>query len=139
MVAADEREGGARALLNLGHTFGHAMETHTGYGPWLHGEAVGAGMVLAADLSARLDLLPWADAVRIKSLVASAGLPVTGPEGMTQEAYLDLMALDKKVIDGRLRLVLLSALGAGVVRDDVPLTALRETLERGPALCQSPT
>ena len=139
VVAADEREGGARALLNLGHTFGHAMETHTGYGPWLHGEAVGAGMVLAADLSARLDLLPWADAVRIKSLVASAGLPVTGPEGMTQEAYLDLMALDKKVIDGRLRLVLLSALGAGVVRDDVPLTALRKTLERGPALCQSPT
>ena len=139
VVAADEREGGARALLNLGHTFGHAMETHTGYGPWLHGEAVGAGMVLAADLSARLDLMPWADAARVKSLVASAGLPVTGPEGMTQEAYLDLMALDKKVIDGRLRLVLLSALGAGVVRDDVPLTALRETLERGPALCQSPT
>jgi len=72
-------------------------------------------------------------------VVAAAGLPVMGPEGMAPEAYLDLMALDKKVIDGRLRLVLLSALGTGVVRDDVPLVALRETLERGPALCQSPT
>ena len=121
-------------MLETHHALSPPVDTHTGYGPWLHGEAVGAGMVLAADLSARLGLVPWADAARIKSLVAAAGLPVVGPEGMTPEAYLDLMALDKKVIEGRLRLVLLSALGAGVVRDDVPLAALRETLDRGPAL-----
>lgn len=138
VVAADEREGGARALLNFGHTFGHAIETHTGYGPWLHGEAVGAGMVLAADLSARLGMLSWEAAARLKALVAAAGLPVAPPSEMTPDRFLELMALDKKVLDGRLRLILLTALGQGVIKEGVPLASLQETLARGASLCQSP-
>ena len=101
VVAADEREGGVRALLNLGHTFGHAIESHCGYGNWLHGEAVGAGIMLAARLSKLEGGLSDDQVLRIELLLERAGLPTRGPEAMKTEDYLDLMALDKKVQDGK--------------------------------------
>jgi 3-dehydroquinate synthase len=128
VVAADERESGQRALLNLGHTFGHAIETGAGYGNWLHGEAVGAGMCMAADLSARLGWLDRADLARIRRVIGSARLPMAPPPGLSPERFLELMAVDKKVLDGRLRLVLLRGIGAACVTDDFAPTALRATL-----------
>jgi 3-dehydroquinate synthase len=136
VVAEDEREGGVRAILNFGHTFGHAIETHTGYTSWLHGEAVGAGMVLAADLSARTGRIGWAEASRIRALVAAAGLPCLPPEDLGVETFLGHMAVDKKVVDGRLRLILLEALGHAVVTEDVDEASLRRTLIAGDALCR---
>lgn len=128
IVAQDEREHGLRAILNLGHTFGHAIETATGYGEWLHGEAVAAGMVLAADLSTRLGWLPAADRDRAVRLLERFGLPVAGPRiGATQAR--ELMGMDKKVLGGRLRLVLLRSLGAAEVVADYDADALREVLE----------
>ena len=118
VVAADERESGQRALLNLGHTFGHAIETGLGYGAWLHGEAVGAGMALAARLSARLGWLDAAAVTRIDALLERAGLPAAPPDGLAGERALELMAVDKKVQDGRLRLVLLKGIGEAVVTAD---------------------
>ena len=118
VVAADEREGGVRAILNLGHTFGHAIEAHQGYGNWLHGEAVGAGMVMALDLSAALGWLSSADRQRGVELIAAAGLPVAPPQGMLADDFRRLMAVDKKVLDGQLRLVLLQQLGQAVVTAD---------------------
>jgi 3-dehydroquinate synthase len=115
VVIADETEQGERALLNLGHTFGHAIETGMGYGEWLHGEAVAAGTMMAAELSARLGWLPSASVARIESLFLAAGLPVRGPAGLSPERYLELMAHDKKVVDGALRLVLLKGIGEAVV------------------------
>lgn len=129
IVAADEREAGQRALLNLGHTFGHAIETHAGYGKWLHGEAVGAGMVMAAELSARLGWLNNADVQRVRKLISAAKLPAEPPTGMTSTEFLRLMARDKKVMDGELRLVLLEALGKAVITGDYAESALHETLE----------
>ena len=129
VVAADEQEQGIRALLNLGHTFGHAIETGMGYGQWLHGEAVAAGMYMAADLSARLGWIDRADVERVEALLARAKLPVRGPEALTTERMLALMAVDKKVVEGQIRLVLLKALGQAVVTDEFPVAALRETLE----------
>lgn len=129
IVAADEREGGARALLNLGHTFAHAIETHTGYGEWLHGEAVATGLCMAADLSARLGWLPQRDAVRTTALIQRAGLPTAVPSGMTPAVFLDLMGHDKKVQAGKLRLVLLKALGQAVVTADFDPQALQSTLD----------
>lgn len=128
IVAVDEREGGIRALLNLGHTFGHAIETGMGYGTWLHGEAVAAGMVLAADLSARLGWLGPGQVERVIQLLQRAHLPVRPPPELDSEAFLRLMAVDKKVQDGRLRLVLLRDLGDGVVVDQVDAALLRATL-----------
>lgn len=128
IVAEDEREHGVRALLNLGHTFGHAIETGMGYGVWLHGEAVAAGMVMAADLSARLGWLDEAGVDLIRRLIAAAGLPIAPPTALTPERFLELMAVDKKVRGGRLRLVLLKAIGQGVVVDDVPAEMLMATL-----------
>lgn len=128
IVAEDEREAGKRALLNLGHTFGHAIETTMGYGEWLHGEAVGTGMVLAAEMSARLGWLSKADAQRATQLVAAANLPVAPPKDMTMKQFLDVMAVDKKVIDGSLRLVLLRSLGNAVVTSDFDSSKLIETL-----------
>lgn len=125
VVAADEREGGVRAILNLGHTFGHAIETAQGYGTWLHGEAVAAGMVMAADLSARLGWLPASAVDNLRALLERAGLPVAPPPGMAVGQFLDLMAVDKKVQDGQLRLVLLRAIGTAVVTADVPLDILK--------------
>lgn len=116
IVARDERESGERALLNLGHTFGHAIETGMGYGEWLHGEAVAAGTMMAAALSARLGWLSAEDVKRIERLFVRAGLPVHGP-ALPSERYLELMRHDKKVEDGRLRLVLLRGLGNAVVSE----------------------
>jgi 3-dehydroquinate synthase len=128
IVAADERETGERALLNLGHTFGHAIETGMGYGVWLHGEAVATGMVLAADLSARLGWLNPAQVERVRVLLTRAGLPLTPPPELTPDDFLRLMAVDKKVQDGRLRLVLLRDLGQGVIAESVDARQLRATL-----------
>ena len=134
VVARDEREGGVRATLNLGHTFGHAIETHAGYGHWLHGEAVGTGMLMAGDLSARLGWIDRREQDRLFALVRQAGLPEAPPRGMTPDRFMELMAVDKKNIDGSLRLVLLQALGKAVVTSDFDRSCLQETLT---AFCQS--
>lgn len=130
VVAADEREGGVRAILNLGHTFGHAIEAHQGYGSWLHGEAVGAGMVMALDMSAELGWLSGRDRQRGVDLIAAAGLPVTPPQGMRTEDFRRLMSVDKKVLDGQLRLVLLQQLGEAVVTGAFDGAALDAVLTR---------
>lgn len=118
VVARDETERGDRALLNLGHTFGHAIETHLGYGNWLHGEAVAAGMMMAAVFSAKLQDLSTSDVARLEQLLARANLPTQSPDGMTAEDYLPLMMRDKKVLAGKLRLVLLKQLGQAYVAAD---------------------
>ncbi|MDH3309397.1 MAG: 3-dehydroquinate synthase [Gammaproteobacteria bacterium] len=128
VVAADERESGVRATLNLGHTFGHAIETGLGYGEWLHGEAIAAGMAMATDLSRRLGWLPGADVTRIEKLIRRARLPVRAPGALSPGRFLELMAVDKKVQDGRLRLVLLKRLGEAVVTDEFPRVELEKTL-----------
>ena len=133
VVAADERESGQRALLNLGHTFGHAIEAAMGYGTWLHGEAVAAGMCMAAELSARLGWLTEADRARIERLVTQAGLPTRAPAELEAERLQGLMAVDKKVQDGGLRLVLLKAIGDARVTGDFDPAALAATLESGRA------
>ncbi len=115
VVELDEREGGLRAILNLGHTFGHAIENYEGYGAWLHGEAVGAGMMMAAELSCLEGWIKEDDKLRIRTLLEKSGLPIYGPEGMIAEEYKRLMAVDKKVMDGSLRLVLLKSIGEAVV------------------------
>lgn len=129
VVAGDEHEKGQRALLNLGHTFGHAIETGMGYGKWLHGEAVAAGTVMAADLSARLGWITTDDVSRIESILKRANLPVMGPKDLSVDQMLDLMAVDKKVQDGKIRLVLLKSVGHAVVTDDFDITPLKETLD----------
>jgi 3-dehydroquinate synthase len=128
VVSADEREGGIRAILNLGHTFGHAVETAQGYGQWLHGEAVAVGMVLALELSARRGLIPAAEVAGLRELLLESGLPVETPANMTPDVFLELMARDKKVVNGRLRLVLLEAVGKACVIDDVQEQELIELL-----------
>lgn len=120
VVAADERESGVRALLNLGHTFGHAIEAEMGYGNWLHGEAVAAGMVMAARTAQRLGQFNEQDVSRIIHLLTRAGLPVTGPKSMTSDAWLPHMMRDKKVLGGELRLVIPLAIGKSEVRRGVP-------------------
>jgi 3-dehydroquinate synthase len=127
VVAADERESGIRALLNLGHTFGHAIEAGMGYGVWLHGEAVGAGMVMAAELSRRMGLISEADVERSRALVRRAGLPDTAPD-LGVEKYFECMSVDKKVEAGKIRFVLLRRIGEAFVTGDVPEAALRATL-----------
>jgi len=129
IVAADERESGRRALLNLGHTFGHAIETGMGYGNWLHGEAVAAGMAMAADLSARHGWISAADVERIRALLSRAGLPVDAPPELGRARFLELMAVDKKVVDGGLRLVLLDAIGTAGIRSDFDADLLNQTLD----------
>lgn len=114
VVAADERESGQRALLNLGHTYGHAIETHTGYSSWLHGEAVGAGMVMAADLAQTEGMIDTATANRSRALIERCGLPTRPPQDMDSERFLALMARDKKTLDNNLRLVLMTAAGESV-------------------------
>jgi len=129
VVAADEHElNDIRALLNLGHTFGHAIETGMGYGEWLHGEAVGTGMLLAADLSCREGWLQRADVQRVARLLARAGLPLAAPAEMTPDIFRQHMAVDKKNVDGRLRLVLLRSLGDAVVTDKASPDNLHATL-----------
>ena len=128
VVEMDECEGGVRALLNLGHTFGHAIENGMGYGNWLHGEAVAAGTVLAAELSKRLHLIGEADVERIRQLYLNAGLPVIAPD-LGPEKYLHLMGLDKKVQGGKMRFVLLKGIGEAELRADVPVDVLMAMLE----------
>ena len=128
VVAADEREAGVRATLNLGHTFGHAIETGMGYGNWLHGEAVAAGTVLAAELSARMGWLTDKDVERIRALFQRAGLPDRAPD-LGAERYLELMQLDKKVEGGKLRLVLLKRIGEAIVTADVPQADLAAVVD----------
>lgn len=127
IVAADEREAGARALLNLGHTFGHAIEAGTGYGAWLHGEAVAAGMVMAAELSLKMKLLEKGDVARVRALVSRAGLPVKAP-ALRPEEMLALMSVDKKAARGKLRFVVLQAIGEARLRGDADEKALRDVI-----------
>lgn len=129
IVAADEKEAGQRALLNLGHTFGHAIETGMGYGEWLHGEAVSAGMAMAAEMSLQLGWISAEERQRVDAILRKAKLPTTPPPGMTSQQFLDLMSVDKKVLGGRLRLVLLKGIGAAIISEDFPATVLRATLD----------
>lgn len=134
VVAQDEKEGGIRAILNLGHTFGHAIETHQGYGVWLHGEAVAAGMVMAADLSWRLGDITQAEVHHLQALLKKAQLPCVPPQEMSNSVFVDLMQVDKKVLDGKLRLVLLKHIGEAVVTSDFSADTLHQTLAAGEQL-----
>jgi 3-dehydroquinate synthase len=127
IVGRDEHEHGERALLNLGHTFGHAIEAATAYKEWLHGEAVGAGLVMAAAMSQQSGLMPAADCERVRRLIARAGLP-TSIASVSPGVAHDHMAFDKKVLGGRLRLVLLRRIGEALVSADYPQAALERTL-----------
>jgi 3-dehydroquinate synthase len=127
IVARDEHERGDRALLNLGHTFGHAIESATNYSTWLHGEAVGAGMLLAADLSQRLGWVSSADVVRVERMLQLFGLR-TDVKALSASTLAEKMKIDKKVAAGRIRLVLLKSIGKSVVTGDYDDAALRETL-----------
>ncbi|MBT7307733.1 MAG: 3-dehydroquinate synthase, partial [Gammaproteobacteria bacterium] len=130
VVAADELEAGQRALLNAGHTFGHAIEAGMGYGSWLHGEAVAAGMVMAADLSMREGWI-GADAVtRLQHLLQKASLPITGPAELSAERYLEIMAVDKKAEAGEIRLVLQKRIGEAFVTREFSPKRLMETLQK---------
>jgi len=134
VVAEDERESGIRAILNFGHTFGHAIETNQGYGVWLHGEAVAAGMVMAADLSWRLGNITQKEVHSLQCLLKRAKLPCVPPSDMSNQDFINLMQVDKKVIDGKLRLVLLSAIGEAIVTSDFPSDVLHQTLAAGEQL-----
>lgn len=127
VVAIDERETGDRALLNLGHTFGHAIESGLGYGEWLHGEAVAAGMVLAAELSSRMGLTTREEVDRIKHVLAAARLPIKTPK-LGVDRYLELMGHDKKVERGKLRLILMKGIGNAFITADFPHDALTGVL-----------
>lgn len=128
VVAADELEAGQRALLNLGHTYGHAIETAMGYGEWLHGEAVAAGMCMAARQSQALGWISAEDTARVRRLVSSANLPTDKPQSLDGREMLKNMQVDKKVLDGKIRLVLLQGLGNAVVTADYPEETLLSTL-----------
>ena len=128
IVAADEKEAGQRALLNLGHTFGHAIESGMGYGVWLHGEAIAAGIVMAADMSVRMGWLDADQQKRIRSLLLKAHLPVDPPAEINAERFLELMSIDKKMLNGELRLVLLRGIGKAEVTADYAATALQQTV-----------
>ncbi len=130
VVMEDETEQGRRAILNLGHTFGHAIETWTGYGEWLHGEAVATGLLMAADLSQCLGHTDATLTERVAALLKQANLPVRSPEGMTRDDYLSLMARDKKADAGVMRLVLLKALGHAIVTQDFAVDSLYHTIDR---------
>jgi 3-dehydroquinate synthase len=128
VVAADELEAGQRALLNLGHTFGHAIETGMGYGEWLHGEAIAVGTCMAADLSCRLGWITLVERDRIIDLFKMAELPIAPPPELSAERFMALMKVDKKVISGQLRLVLLKGIGKSLVTDEFDRERLQETL-----------
>lgn len=129
VVAKDETESGLRAILNLGHTFGHAIESHQGYGAWLHGEAVAVGMLMACDLSWRLGWIDESVIDRARALCEAFRLPTRSPRGMTPEDYKKYMILDKKVLNSKIRLVLLCALGEACVTEDFSAELLQQTLE----------
>ena len=130
VVARDETEKGDRALLNLGHTFGHAIETHLGYGNWLHGEAVSTGMMMAASLSEQLGDISVADVSRLEKLLARANLPTLSPDSMQPEDYLPHMMRDKKVLAGKLRLVLLKSLGQAYIVTDTDKDLVLNAIKR---------
>lgn len=134
VVAQDETESGIRAILNLGHTFGHAIEAHQGYGQWLHGEAVGTGMLMAADLGWRMGHVSSEELRELRSLLQASGLPVVGPLNMSVDDYLSRMQVDKKVLDGRIRLVLLQRIGEAYMTSEVPKDLLTQTLLAGDKL-----
>ena len=129
VVAADEKEGGVRATLNLGHTFGHAIEAATGYGKWLHGEAVGTGMLMAADLSARMGMLTEDDVKRVDNLIDHARLPTRAPANMDYATFMKYMSVDKKVEAGAIRFVLLKAIGQAIITSDYDDRLLKATIE----------
>ena len=129
VVAADEKEAGQRALLNLGHTFGHAIETGMGYGEWLHGEAVAAGMCMAARYSHRLGWMQQNEVERIDAIMMRANLPTRPPTEISRERFLELMSIDKKVQDGKLRLVLMKGIGKSLVTADFDQQALEQLLD----------
>ncbi len=129
VVAADEKEGGVRATLNFGHTFGHAIETATGYGKWLHGEAVGTGMLMAADLSERMGMLSKDDVQRVDNLIDHAQLPTRAPANMDYKTFMKYMSVDKKVEAGAIRFVLLKALGEAIITADYDEKRLEATIE----------
>ena len=128
IVERDEREGGARALLNLGHTFAHAIEAGCGYDKWLHGEAVATGISMAADMSLRIGWISAGERERIDRLLNAAGLPTEPFTGLSPPKMLELMKVDKKVRDGRLRLVLLKGIGKAEIVTDYPAEALAQTV-----------
>jgi 3-dehydroquinate synthase len=130
VVAEDEFESGVRATLNLGHTFGHAIETGCGYGHYLHGEAVAIGACLAADLSRRLGWLSHEDVSRVIDIFKAAHLPILSPAEMSSERYVELMAVDKKNLDGKIRVILLEQIGKASMPVNVELTVLQETLNQ---------
>ncbi|MBA0560691.1 hypothetical protein Golob_017575 [Gossypium lobatum] len=135
VVSLDEKESGLRATLNLGHTFGHAIETGFGYGQWLHGEAVAAGTVMAVDMSYRLGWIDSSIVKRVDDILLRAKLPTASPETMTVEMFKSVMAVDKKVADGLLRLILLKGpLGNCVFTGEYDRKALDDTLS---AFCKS--
>jgi 3-dehydroquinate synthase len=127
VVATDERESGERALLNLGHTFGHAIENAMGYGVWLHGEAVATGMCMAADFSCRLGMISPTDVERVVNISKAANLPVI-PPALGADRYLNAMGLDKKVENGKIRFVLFKQLGQATICGDYDMNLLREML-----------
>jgi 3-dehydroquinate synthase len=129
IVAADEKENGLRALLNLGHTFGHAIETSSGYGKWLHGEAVATGMLMAADLSMRIGNLTQKDVERVDNLLDMATLPTRAPHHMDYDHFIELMAVDKKTRAGKINFILFRALGDAFVTNNFDHALLRETIE----------
>ena len=136
IVAQDEKEIGIRALLNLGHTFGHAIETAAGYGTWLHGETVAMGIVMAADLSRRLGWLDVSRAQRVRAVLEkNFGMPVVPPADISVDQYLDLMSSDKKVEQGEIRFILLKDIGSAVVEGNIAIETLRSTLTAGHGLC----
>ena len=136
IVAQDEKEIGIRALLNLGHTFGHAIETAAGYGTWLHGETVAMGIVMAADLSRRLGWLDVSSAQRVRAVLEkNFGMPVVPPADISVDQYLDLMSSDKKVEQGEIRFILLKDIGSAVVEGNIAIETLRSTLTAGHGLC----
>ena len=136
VVAIDEKESGVRALLNLGHTFGHAIETATGYGTYLHGETVAMGLVMAADLSMRLGWIEQKTAQRVRAVLEdNFAMPVIPPAAITTEQYLELMSSDKKAELGKIRFILLKAIGQAVIEAEVDDECLQATLRAGDRLC----
>ena len=134
VVELDERESGLRALLNFGHTFGHAIENKLGYKDWLHGEAVAAGMVIAAEFSRRLDLIDTNERDRVENVMRRFELPVSPPANMTEDEFMQAMAVDKKVEAGKIRFIVLEKVGKAFVIDDYPQAILQQTLR---AICQA--
>jgi 3-dehydroquinate synthase len=130
VVAKDETEQGIRALLNLGHTFGHAIEAEQGYGVWLHGEAVGAGMVMAAETAELAGMISQSEVTRMRTLIERAGLPIVPPQGMGLAEFIPHMMRDKKVLDGKLRLVLPSSIGTAEVVDTITESDIKTVINR---------